>query len=247
MKFEVSTSLDLNNLKTSQPTPQPSGIPTETPLPATITPEPTQTPSPTPNPVKNEIKATKPPVEKPKTAVKGNCEAYRAILSSHFPENQIEIAIQVMSAESGCNPSAVGDKHLLITPTTGMSCGLMQVRVLPGRPDCETLKDPNTNIAHAAKLFAGGGWSHWSVCKNGKVNCGLGRPKPKPAQSQPDTKTPPASSSAETKPSPSPSHQPSATIHPTTPPKSPLGTPLPVSEKAPVEENTEPPLPELEA
>lgn len=242
LNFEVDPSLALQTLET---TPTPSPTPEIVTEPAQIeaeTPKPTQTPSETPKPRTGQINKPEIVVEKPETAVKGDCEAYRAIVAMYFPENAVDTAIRIMNAESGCNPEAVGDKHLKITPTTGMSCGLMQVRVLPGRPDCESLKNPETNLANAAKLFHGGGWSHWSVCKNGKVNCGI-----KQVRSQPDTKSQPASSSEKTpasqnplRPSISPSPKPQ-------PPKNPPDTLPPVNEKALVEESIEPVPPEPEA
>ena len=74
----------------------------------------------------------------------------------------------VMEAESNCNPAAIGDTR----PINGLlahSCGLYQVRVLKGRPTCEHLKDPATNVEWAYKISAGGSnWKPWSVFTNGK-------------------------------------------------------------------------------
>lgn len=100
------------------------------------------------------------------------CENYRSLVSQYF--EKVDVALQVMRAESGCNPNAIGDGHLTYIQdgtTYGMSCGMFQVRYLPGRPSCNEMQDPSQNIAYAAKLFASGGWRHWSVCSNGKVNC----------------------------------------------------------------------------
>lgn len=101
------------------------------------------------------------------------CEDYRNLAKKYFP-NSPNTALAVMKAESGCNPTAVGDGHLQYVQdgnTYGMSCGLMQVRSLPGRPTCAEMQNPEANIQYAAKLYASGGWSHWSVCKTGKVQC----------------------------------------------------------------------------
>jgi len=74
----------------------------------------------------------------------------------------------IMQAESSCNPNAVGDTY----PIAGLlapSCGLFQIRTLTGRPDCEALKDPATNIEWAYKVSGGGAnWKPWSVFTNGK-------------------------------------------------------------------------------
>lgn len=95
------------------------------------------------------------------------CENYRTELSKY--SWNVDVALAVMRAESGCNPSAVGDQRV-IGGIYAPSCGLMQVRTLASRPDCESLKDPSTNIAWAYKLYASGGWGHWSVCRT-KVSC----------------------------------------------------------------------------
>ena len=74
----------------------------------------------------------------------------------------------IMQAESGCNHAAVGDNY----PIAGLyapSCGLFQVRTLTGRPDCESLKDPATNIKWAYQISGGGvNWSPWTVFTTGK-------------------------------------------------------------------------------
>ena len=74
--------------------------------------------------------------------------------------------MQVCRAESQGNTHAVGDGH-----TPYVSCGVFQVRTLPGRPSCEKLKIPEVNIDFAYKLYKTNGWQPWSVCKNGMVNC----------------------------------------------------------------------------
>jgi hypothetical protein len=73
----------------------------------------------------------------------------------------------VMEAESSCNPAAVGDTY----PINGLlaySCGLFQIRVLAGRPSCEQLKDPATNIEWAYKISGGNNWKPWSAFTNQK-------------------------------------------------------------------------------
>lgn len=73
----------------------------------------------------------------------------------------------IMQAESGCTPTAVGDNY----PIAGLlapSCGLLQIRTLEGRPDCESLKDPATNIEWAYKIYTGQSYNAWSVYTSGK-------------------------------------------------------------------------------
>lgn len=96
------------------------------------------------------------------------CEHYRELVSKYAWNTNIALA--VMKAESGCNPNAVGDQFV-IRGLYAPSCGLMQIRTLQGRPSCEQLKDPTTNVAWAWKLYQASGWQPWSVCKNGKVSC----------------------------------------------------------------------------
>lgn len=78
----------------------------------------------------------------------------------------------VMEAESTCRSDAVGDTTLTYQGSgriEGMSCGLFQVRVLAGRPSCDALVDPATNVAWAYKVYsASSSWKPWSVWTSGK-------------------------------------------------------------------------------
>lgn len=117
----------------------------------------------TPSPV---VEAT--PIVPTQNYPKQGCEAYRAEISRY--DWNVETAIRVMKAESGCNTNAVGDNYPIrgeIIP----SIGLFQIRTLRGRPSSEALKDPATNIAWAYKLYQASRWQPWSVCKNGMVSC----------------------------------------------------------------------------
>lgn len=100
------------------------------------------------------------------------CENYRNLVSQY--NWNVDVALNVMRAESGCNPNAVGDGHLTYWQDGtkyGMSCGMFQVRFLPGRPSCSEMQVPEKNIAYAYALYKANGWRPWSVCANGKVNC----------------------------------------------------------------------------
>ena len=96
------------------------------------------------------------------------CENYRQLVSQY--EWNVEVALKVMKAESGCNPGAVGDQYA-IRGVYAPSCGLFQIRTLQGRPSCNQLQNPTTNVEWAIKLYRASGWQPWSVCKNGKVSC----------------------------------------------------------------------------
>ncbi len=124
---------------------------------------------------------TEPKPEKPQEAVKPvvatvshpvGCEQYRDLVARY--DWNVNVALNVMRAESGCNPTAVGDGHLTYFQNGtryGMSCGLFQVRFLPGRPSCSEMQNPEANIAKAFKLYASGGWRHWTVCNKRIVSC----------------------------------------------------------------------------
>ncbi len=110
------------------------------------------------------------PSTSPKTPpISRDCAEYVHLLKQY--DWDVEIACEIIKHESNFNPNAVGDTHLKINDHQGMSCGLFQIRVLDGRPDCDTLKNVKTNIEWAYKLYQENYWSPWSVCKNGKVKC----------------------------------------------------------------------------
>jgi hypothetical protein len=94
-----------------------------------------------------------------------SCEHYRKLLSKY--DWNVELMLKIMDGESGCNTNAVGDVHLTFNKgTMGMSCGLLQVRVLEGRPNCESLKNEKTNIDWAYKIYTEQGYKAWTVYRN---------------------------------------------------------------------------------
>jgi hypothetical protein len=91
----------------------------------------------------------------------GGCEQYRVLLQQYAGWN-VDTMLYAMQKESGCNPHAVGDNY----PIAGVhapSCGLLQVRTLAGRPSCEALKDPATNVAAAYSIWKEQGYRAWST------------------------------------------------------------------------------------
>jgi len=104
------------------------------------------------------------------TAVKPACDSYDALLIENFGSENLITAKAIMRAESGCRHDSVGDNHITYAQngvTYGMSCGLFQIRFLPGRPNCEQMKNPSENIAYAGRLFKASGWKPWSAYLNG--------------------------------------------------------------------------------
>lgn len=158
----IANATPINNQESTQPemvetmiqvdttTPIPTVTEIVETAPATI-PEPEQTPK------------AKPAVIHPI-----GCENYRQLISQY--EWNVDVALNVMRAESGCNPNAKGDNRV-IGGIYAPSCGLFQIRTLQGRPTCEQLQDPATNIEWAFKLYRASGWKPWSVCNTGKVSC----------------------------------------------------------------------------
>lgn len=132
-------------------------------------------------PVQAKANETKPIVQEPSPqpakptpiAHPIGCENYVTIYEKHFGSKAATF-LRIAKAESGCNPRAVGDTHLTYTQNGvlyGMSCGMLQVRFLPGRPTCSEMQNPDANAAYAAMLYASGGFGHWTVCNKGIVNC----------------------------------------------------------------------------
>jgi hypothetical protein len=99
------------------------------------------------------------------------CDRWRALVNQY--DWDVNIAMAVMEAESTCNIGATGDTWE-IGGLTAPSCGLFQVRTLVGRPTCEELKVPETNVEWAYRIYTASvergnnGWYPWSVYNNGK-------------------------------------------------------------------------------
>lgn len=112
--------------------------------------------SPTTTPVK-----TKNVTNKIKTK---DCTEYKPLIMDY--DWPVETAMQICKDESRGHPVAVGDTH-----TKYVSCGLMQIRALPGRPTCEEMKIPKDNIAYAYGLWQKEGFCPWTTFKDELGDC----------------------------------------------------------------------------
>ena len=100
--------------------------------------------------------------------VRHDTSSIEGMIAEVFPEDP-KTAVAIFKSESGLNPNAKGDIPLEYEyqgRIIGHSCGLAQIRVLPGRPDCETLKNPKNNLEWARKIYDRVGWTAWSNFKN---------------------------------------------------------------------------------
>lgn len=114
------------------------------------------------DPTKDSNSVLVAPISIPKQT---GCEQYRKLLSKY--DWNVDLMLLIMKGESGCNPEAVGDGHLTFNNgTQGMSCGLLQIRVLDGRPDCDSLKDVEANIEWGYKIYTEQGYRAWTVYRN---------------------------------------------------------------------------------
>ena len=97
----------------------------------------------------------------------------KALVKKYFPKNQVENALKVIQAESGGEWWKIGDDYIIpgdISEQQGSpipSYGLFQIRAFPGRPDMDTLRNPEENIKYAADLFKrrGNSWKDWTTAQ----------------------------------------------------------------------------------
>ena len=84
-----------------------------------------------------------------------------------YPWNT-SMMIRIMYLESDCEANAVGDGHLIFSDgKNGISCGLLQVRILPERKvTCKEMKNPKKNIAMAYAIYKTQNYKAWSVYKD---------------------------------------------------------------------------------
>jgi Transglycosylase SLT domain len=100
------------------------------------------------------------------TGMGSDVEQWRGLVTSYFGDvGGVEVALCLMSFESGGNPGATN-------PSSGAS-GLMQV--LPSWAEVfgvtrDALYDPDTNLNISRALYDDGGWGHWSPWNRGECH-----------------------------------------------------------------------------
>jgi len=96
------------------------------------------------------------------------CEGFRPLVAKY--DWNVDIAMAVMKAESGCRANALGRN------TNGTNdAGLFQNNSIHDATDRRY--DPEYNVALAYRIYKDrrswdiSGWKAWSACLNGKVKC----------------------------------------------------------------------------
>lgn len=102
--------------------------------------------------------------------VTNDCD--RAIAEIEKYDWDTKMATAIMKAESKCDANIKGDEDLTYEEDGriyGYSVGVFQVRILPGREDCDTF-DLETNVSCAYNIYveAGREFTDWSMYINGK-------------------------------------------------------------------------------
>jgi TolA-binding protein len=89
-----------------------------------------------------------------------------------YTEWDARVMYAICKAESGGNPSIIGDTNITYYQDGelyGMSCGMLQVRVLPGRNiTCEEMHNPEKNVAKAFEIWKSQSYKAWSMYTNGR-------------------------------------------------------------------------------
>lgn len=111
---------------------------------------------------------TEPPATPQVANLTAPCEAVRQEASKYNWDANLMTAIA--QAESNCRVEATGDTTLTYDVngrTYGYSVSVFQVRILPGRENCDN-HDLATNVLCAYNIYKGQGLTAWSVYSNGK-------------------------------------------------------------------------------
>ncbi|MBQ6605476.1 hypothetical protein IJH66_00630 [Candidatus Saccharibacteria bacterium] len=99
-----------------------------------------------------------------------NCDKIIAEIEKYDWDKNVATA--VMKAESKCNVNAKGDEDLIYEENGreyGYSVGAFQVRILPGREDCDTyVLETNVKCAYSIYVAKGRDFTDWSMFLNGK-------------------------------------------------------------------------------
>lgn len=104
-------------------------------------------------------------VEEVKSTLPEKCNKFYSEFKKY--DWDVEIAMEIMYWESGCNETVINDNH----NTKDYSVGLMQINLYGAnrleRPNEELLKTAEHNIAYAYELYkTPTSWFHWSVYKS---------------------------------------------------------------------------------
>jgi hypothetical protein len=90
--------------------------------------------------------------------------------AARFTNWDPRIITAIAKAESGCNINATGDGSLTYSQNGriyGYSVGALQVRILPGREQCDTHELTN-NVDCANRIYSGQGYNAWTMYTNGR-------------------------------------------------------------------------------
>ena len=93
------------------------------------------------------------------------CDVVRQEASKY--DWDVNIIGAISESESGCEAWSVGDNYV-IAGIYAPSCGVLQVRTLAGRPDCESLKDIPTNVRAAYQVWTEQGYQAWTKYQTGE-------------------------------------------------------------------------------
>lgn len=106
------------------------------------------------------------PIQIIKTTVKAECNAFRPIVEKY--DWDVETALKIMQAESGCIPTNHNYNDIHRNWKTGEvicrgSYGLMQIGCIHFQGESKDI--PEVNIAMAYKVYQGSGWKAWTTYK----------------------------------------------------------------------------------
>lgn len=108
------------------------------------------------------------PVLPPATPVSGCAAVLQE--ARQYPGWNPDIVQAISHAESHCDASATGDGHLTFYQggrEYGYSVSVLQVRILPGREDCDS-HDLKTNVKCAYAVWQAQGYQAWTKYNNGE-------------------------------------------------------------------------------
>ncbi len=113
------------------------------------------------------------PAYKPITArgMGSDVQQWVPLLLKYFPESSLDLALCVMTAESGGNPNAANPYSTaagLFQFLRSTWDNIVPRSVTGGSYDSGQVYQPEANIRAAAWLVANDGWHHWNPYKDGR-------------------------------------------------------------------------------